>query len=314
MSESICGAAKRVNVAAFDCDEARKFPKKLILGGKAFSTSDVADTDTFYAALIAATKLDTGDANKLYAINNILDPNDVTEANKEGAVGEGPSQVLVEGRPKFTYRVEIGQDLFKRLRLFNKRTIPVFTHDDSGNTWGAKDTAGKFVGAKAIFFISGNTQQTASTPVSALITLTYISAVQYNDEAYYMPVTLGEFEPAGLLDAVLSKVSNITNVYKIDIKAPTAQFGKFINIAKNYNTQLVASLFIAKTGATYATSLALTSVAYDSTLECMTVTFDSTAYTALASGAKIKLYLDVVANLAAADILGIEGVPVILTK
>lgn len=312
--ESFCGQNTRTNVAAFDCDIARKFPNKLIIGSKAFTTGDAVDDDTFKAAILAATNLDTGNADKLFAINNLLNPVDKSDANKEGAVGEGVSQVLVEGRPRFDYQVEIGQDLFKRLRKLNKLTIPIFTYDDAGNLWGAKNSDGKFVGCKAIFFISGNHQQTSSEPVSALISISYVSTKNYNDEAYYVPVTLGEGEPAGLLDADLTEISNSSNVYKIGITAKTALFNRFINLAEKYNASLVVGLFNARTGATYGTTLAITSVAYDSTLKAMTVTFDSTAYTALNSGDKIKLYLDIVADLVTGGITGIEGVPVIITK
>src|SRR5204862_7863094 len=120
-------------------------------------------------------------------------------------------QVLVEGKTGFTYRVEIGQDMFKRLRKFNKRRVKIFTYDDAGNLWGCKNTDGNFAGCEAIFFISGNTQQTSSAPVSALIEIAYVSAKQYNDEAFYAPVELTEFEPAGLLDGFLSKVSSVAN-------------------------------------------------------------------------------------------------------
>lgn len=290
------------------------YPNKLGIGGATFDEGDAVDNDTFYAALIAATKLDTGNDDKLFFINNILDPNDITEADKKGAVGEGVPQVLVEGRPAFTYRVEIGHDLYKRLRVLNKQRVPVFTYDDAQNLWGCKDAEGNFAGCEAIFFISENRQQTSTAPVSALITIAYTSAKVYNDEAFYVPVELGELEPAGLLDGELREVSYVSNVYKIAFEAPTARYGKVINLAEKYNAELVAGLFNARTGATYGTTLAITSVSYDSTLKCLTVTFDSTAYTALASGAKIKLYLDDVATLEAANIPGIEGVEVIITK
>jgi hypothetical protein len=165
-----------------------------------------------------------------------------------------------------------------------------------------------------LFFIFGNTQQTASSPVKATIAISYLDEGEYHDEAFYAKVALKSTEPSGLLDAYLSKVSNASNVYKIDIKAPTAQFGTYINIAKKYSADLIAALFTAKTGATFGTTLAITAVSYDSALECMTVTFDSTAYSALASGAKIKLGLVDPATLDAGDVLGIEGVDVILVK
>ena len=312
--ESFCGSNTRTNVAKFACDRARLFPNKLTIGGKEFTEEECADEETYKAAKIAATKLDTGNADKLYVINTLLDPNETTEQNRNGAVGEGVPQVLVEGRPAFTYRVEIGQDLFKRLRKFNKQIVPITTYDDGGMDWGAKLSNGKFGGCLAYFFISGNTQQTASTPVSALITVSYLSAKQYNDEAFYVPVELGENEPEGLLDGEFREISNVSNVYKIAFDAPTAQFGKRINLAEKYNAEIVVGLLNARTGATYATTLALTSASYDSALKLLTVTFDSTAFGALASLAKIKLYFDPVADLEAAGIENIEGVPVIITK
>lgn len=313
--ESFCGSNTRTNVAKFACDQARKYPSKIGLGGKAFLAADAADNDTFFAALIAATELDTGNANKLFFINTLLDPADKTPADKEGAVGEGPIQILVEGKPAFTYRVEIGQDLFKRLRKFNKQTLNVFTYDDANNLWGIKDTDGNFAGAPATFFISENRQQTSSAPVSALITISYQSAKQYNDEAFYVPVELTESEPAGLLDGELSIVSHITNVWKINWKAPVAKFADGINLATKYSAEIAAAFFAAFTGApTYGTSLAITSVTYDSTLKCLTVTFDSTAYTALAALTKIRLGGTTVADLVTAGIEGIEIAPVVLTK
>lgn len=314
MSESFCGADTRKNVGKFDCDEARKFPNKLIIGSKAFVLADAVDNDTFFAALTAATQLDNGSNSKLWPIHTLLDPQDQTAANTEGAVGEGVPQVLVEGKPKFQYSVEIGNDLFKRLRKFNKKKVKIFTYDDAGNLWGAKDADGNFVGCEAVIFVSGNRQQTASAPVSAQITISYTSAVNYNDDGVYVPVELGEFEPSGLLDGELVEISHSANVYKIGFVVPTARYGKTINLWEKYNAVIVAGLFTAFTGATFATSLAITSVAYDATLKAGTVTLDSTAYTALASGAKIKLLLDPVADLVAAGIEGIEGVPVIITK
>lgn len=314
MSESMCGQLKRPNVGNFSCDQARKIPKKLIMGDYEFDDDDCADSETFRTALIAATKFDSSNPNKLYAINNILDPQRTTEANKTGATGDGPVQVLVEGRPGYTYRVEIGQDLFKRLRKYNKQVIPIWTYDDAENCWGAVNSAGKFIGARAYFFISENDMQTSSTTVSALISIAYISTKQYHDEAYYMPVSLGEFEPEGQLDVYLSKKSNAANVFKIDLKIPTAQKNAFINISEKYSTELVVGLLSAKTGAGFATPLDITSVAYDAVLKCLTVTFDSDDYTALANGALIKLSLANIAALEAANITGLEGVPVILTK
>lgn len=314
--ESFCGSNKRVNVGAFKCDQARKFPLKIALGAGILAPTDAVDDATATAAVKALTQLDHTADNKLFFINVLRDPQYTGDANKEGAVGEGPKQVLVEGKPGYSYSIEIGQDLFKRLRLFNKQVIPIMTYDDAGNLWGCKNSDGNFAGCDAIFFISGNYQQTSTAPVSAKIDIAYLSAQNYNDEAFYVPCTFSELEPAGLLDAVLSLNVNslTTNVRKIDIKVPTAKFNGFINIAKKYNASIVAGMFTFFTGATFSTSLALTSITYDATNECISATLDSTAYTALASGAKIKGFFGPVATLVAAGITGIEGVEFTFSK
>jgi hypothetical protein len=147
---SFCGSATRTNTGFFDCDEARKIPKKLIIGGYEFTDAELADEDTFKAALIAATKLPYTDETKLFAIHKLEDPQDKTEAPKTGKVGEGPLQYLVEGKPTFEYSVEIGQDLFKRLRKLNKRAVPIFTYDDAKKLWGSEKESGDFGGAMGL--------------------------------------------------------------------------------------------------------------------------------------------------------------------
>lgn len=312
---SVCGNATRTNTGSFDCDEARKIPRKLGIGSKAFDAADTADPVTFKTAIIAASKLPYTDSNKLLFIHKLRDPQDKTSDPTKGKVGDGPEQILLEGLPAFEYSVEIGHDLYKRLRKLNKRRVPIFTYDDSDHWWGMKNASGKLVGPTALFFIYGATQQTTSSPVFAKIAVAYDDANEYHDQAFYATVSLGSNEPEGLLDATLSKVSNATNVYQIDVKAPTPEFEKYINFAEKYSTELASSaLFTAKTGATYSTTLVLTSVAYNATLKCLTITFDSTAYTALNSGDKIKLSMVDPATLDAADVTGIEGVDLIIVK
>jgi hypothetical protein len=148
------------------------------------------------------------------------------------------------------------------------------------------------------------------------VKISIVDGADFSSNAAYMTTTFTPSDLEGLNDAfVYQTAANTANVYKIGLKIPTASLTTSINVHDSYAAELAsASLWSAKTGATFATTLTITSVATDTVNGGWTVTFDSAAYTALASGAKIKLTLVSPTALAAADVLGIEATPLIITK
>jgi hypothetical protein len=113
---------------------------------------------------------------------------------------------------------------------------------------------------------------------------------------------------------LVEPTAHAANVHYIKTYVPTTQLGNGLDITSDIGTALAAAGWTAFTGATYSTSLAITSKTYDSTNKRLVFTFDSTAYTALATDAKIKLVPSDVPTLDAVGVTGVEIAFVILTK
>lgn len=310
---SLCGTSVG-NTGAILCDVAPGIPKAVYIwnGSKPVSTVTGAAFQTF---LETTSKLSKADADKLFVFPVIQDVADATEADATGSLNQGFSQVLREGKPAYTFKVFAGQSLVPQLRKFNNQNIRVLILDSNKRVWGVQSGT-SFIGSQAKIKTSGLKYATGQNVEEGVVTisLSFLDASEVNDDAAYGEV-VSTAGVVGLIDATLIYVSNVANAYKIGVAIQTAEVGEEINVLDTYSTQLAAAgLWVAKTGATFGTTLVITSVAYDATLGLMTVTFDSTAYTALVSGAKIKLSLTTPALLDIADVDNIESVAVILTK
>lgn len=311
---SFC-ASSGGNTGRIDCDTKRDNPKVMLVGSAEFSPSEVATSAAFQTALLDRLKRAEGDSEKLYPFPLIEGVTDNTEANKEATLGNGRKIVLSEGRPGMTFDCEIGVTQEKAIRRFNKSTLPVFIFDESKNVWGRENAAGNFVGQDAQLFTKGTGFGDFNNATLAKISVNFISASDFFDDAAYVSTDFSTTDLEGLLNVVLAEISHASNVYKIKGYVKNANLGNNVNIYGSYPDALAsAGLWVAKTGSTFQTTLTLTSVAKDTALEAYTVTFDSTAFTALSSGAKIKLSLAAPSVLDAADVVGIESVPLIITK
>lgn len=313
---SLCGNVG-ANTGPIACDVRRGVPKIPILGGAVFSPADYASSETFKAALLEAVNLPTGDSGKMYPFPEIQNVVNNTEANTIGTTGSGLQIPLREGRPSYTFGVIIGTNLEKQLRKFNGSVVPVMMVDANNNVWGSLDSNQNFKGTSALIYVSPKPYSDGSSIDTeyALVTMSFISAAEFADFAAFVKVDFNIGELEGLLDVALIEISNVANVYKIGVEYPNAQLGGNLNIYDLYSAELAAAgLWKAYTGPLLTTPLTITSVAVDATLEAWTVTLDSTAYAALASLVKIKLELTTPALLLADDIVGIESIPLIITK
>lgn len=312
MSLNLCGSVG-ANTGAILCDKQRSLPKLMFVGGKKFIPSEYLDPDDLQAAIKAAVKLPTGDSDKLFPFPEIGGTTDQTDALKTATLGYGLKQITIEGRPGYSYQVQVGQAQFQALRKFNRAIVPVYTVDDQNDMWGTFGSDLGWNGEIAQLFVSGNGFGDGTKPFVADISVVYQSASDFNDYSKYAELNFNPNEAKGLITVELSEYADhAANVYHIAVTAPTAKLGVNLSVEDDYAAELAdEAMWIATSG---GASLTITSVA-DVAGKGWTVTFDNTAYTALASGAKIYLSLVDSTALDAADITGIENVqPLILVK
>jgi hypothetical protein len=313
MSFNVCGTVG-ANTGIIECDVARGILLRPLFGNKKFDPADYATPAAFKAAFIAACKLESGNANKIFPFPELQGVTNTTEANKEGTLPFGFKEVLIEGRPSYQGTFLVGQSTFAKLRRFNKKTMRMFGYDNGGNLWGMTDGDGKFCGYETKIFVSGNGFGDDANVVVATITMSLLSAIDFNDSATFVQWPGSINDAKGLLDAHLTYISKASNVYKIGVVIPTSEFDTELNVYDQFADELAdGALWPAEVVAS-GVEMVITSVAKDTALECWTVTYDSTQHTALSGGASILQSLETPTVLDANDVTGIEGVPVVVTK
>lgn len=313
MSISLC-ASSTANTGGIQCDIAPGIPVALMVWNDTKTITSITGTN-FQPFLEAGSLLSKSAAGKVFVFPIIQDVSDKSEGNKEGSLNQGFKTVLLEGKPAYEFKVFAGQSLVPQLRKFNNQSLRTLILDANNRVWGVKSGA-NFIGAQAKIFTGGLKFATGQNVEEGVVTISvsYLKASELNDDAAFGEIT-SSAGITGLIDAQVTYVSNIANVYKIGVQIATAEIGSTINLYDSYSTVLASSsLWTAKTGATYGTTLAITSVAIDAALSAWTVTFDSTAYTALAALSNIKLNLAAPSVLDAAGVDGIEGIELILIK
>lgn len=317
MAFSLCGSIG-ANTGGILCDVSRGITKKLYIFGGTISAAEYADAAALEAALTAASLLSKSDKDKIFPLPEIQDITDKSDTNKEGSLNQGFKTVLLEGKPAYEFKFFGGSTLVKSLRKFNNQTVRILELDSNNRMWGTSSGT-NVIGFQAKLFFGGLKAATGQNVEEGVITLSLsiLDTSEYYDNAVYLDVSAVNMNNVQALnDATLYEAAaHVSNVYKIGVKVPTSQAGVSINLYDEYADELAsATLWEAFTGATYSTALVLTSISKDDTLKAWTVTFDNTAYTALSAGAKIKVNLKSPALLDVADVTGIEGVAVVVSK
>ena len=239
---------------------------------------------------------------------------DQTEAAKYGTLGYGLKIKLLRSKQGYEFDVIAGSSLEKKLIKFDGKVIPIFIFDDQSNIWGIKDSNDNFKGARYLVGVEARGFGDANNAKVTKITISLIDSRDFTENAEFASTTFSTTDIEGLVDVQLKYLSNADNVYKVGVNIKTAQLNTLINIYDKYPDLLADSaLWVAKTGATYDTSLAITSVAKDVDLKAWTVTFNAVAYALLSPGDKIKLSLATPTVLDAADVTGIESDYIIIT-
>ncbi|MDF2189286.1 hypothetical protein [Paraflavitalea sp. CAU 1676] len=323
MSTNLCVTVGD-NVPVIDCEGKRARPRMFLAGSKEFTPAEYLvngkwDEATFTAAILAAINLNTGVAGKLFPFPEILQVDDNSEAPTTGSLAFGPIRYLGNGKYGYTYSVEVGHSTYQALLTYHGKKVPLYTYDDASQFWANKNkTTGNLKGEMATIGILGGGFENGTDATSGVVQIT----IAFNDvEAFKKRSAYAEFNNLAISDLVPLKNTSLydvqahaANVYKIGLKIPTAKIGQDLNPWAEIGAAIAAMTFTAGTGTGYGTALTITSVAADNTLGCFTVTFDSTAFTALGSGAKIRLVPPTVATLYAAGITGFELLPVVVIK
>lgn len=321
MALSLCATAGVSNTGELECDVSKGVLKKLFIFNGTFGSSDYSDENTFFAALVANSKLSKNASNKVFPIKEAQDIADNSEADKTGSLGLGFSVVLVAGRPKYTIKVFAGADLLKRYRTYQNKTVRVLEYDANGVLWGTKQGA-SFIGYQAKLSFSGGKLATGQNVEEGVVTITLsiLSNSEYLDNSYYVQIDENIEDVRSLLDSPLAYVSKASNVYKYSILIPGASLIGSYNVLPDYGTAIAALVasFTAKSGATAVaaptgTSLTILTMAYNVGGDgLLTVTYDPTAYAA--AGAFIYLQGPSPVQLDTGNVVGIEVISVVHAK
>jgi hypothetical protein len=310
MALSLCSSSV-ANTGELACDKSRGILKKLMIFNSSIASADYASETTLFNKLVTNSKLSKSDGNKVFVINEAQDIADASEANKEGSLGLGFKKVLQEGKPSYKVKIFAGGDLLKRLRTFNNQTVRVMEWDANSTLWGTVSGT-SFQGFQAKLFFTGNKIATGQNVEEGIVefTVSILSTSEYFDNAYWANLAGNNIEDIKpLIDAQLTYASKASNVYKYSLGVPDSNLVGDYDVLADYGTEIAATTFTAKSGASATlapsgSSLAITSVAYDSTNSRLTVTYDATAYAA--AGAYIYLAGPTPAVLDAADVTNIE--------
>ena len=314
MAISLCSTVG-ANTGQIDCDVTRGNPQSILVGSGSIAAADYATEALFKIAFAGKLKLAAGDSEKLFPFPIIQTTVDKSDPAKEATLGYGLKVKLLRSRAGYEFDVLAGSSLEKKLIKFDGKIIPLFIFDDQANVWGIKAANGNFAGAKYLVGVEPRGFGDAQNAKTTKITISIIDSRDFTENAYFYSTDFSVNDLTGLLDADITEISHSTNAYKLKVTVATSQIGVPVNLYTQYQDLLAStSLWIAKTGATYGTSLALTTVVKDAVNAGWTVTFDNTAFGALASGAKIKVSLADPATLNAADVTDIESVALIITK
>ena len=315
MAFSLCGFSNG-NTGIVDCDVQKGLPQQIVVGSGEFTASNYASTSAFQTSFIAKLKLANGSASKLFPFPVIQGVSDKSTAAKFGTSGYGLQVKLLRSKPGYEFEVLTGTLAEKALIKYDGKIVPIYIVDSANNVWGVRTTAGTFKGSMHLISVEPRGFGDGANAKFTKITVSMVDSRDEVENAAFVATNFVSTDLVGLTNATISQTAaNVANVYKIGVKILTDAMGVSLNVRDLYATQLaVGSLWVAKTGANFTTTLAITSVADDPANGGWTVTFDSTAYAALATGALIQLSLVTPDLLDAANITQLESIPLIITK
>jgi predicted regulator of amino acid metabolism with ACT domain len=316
MSFSLCGSSGLSNTGGIECDVSRGVLDRILVYNGAVPTASYSDSDTFLSYLVTASKKSRTDSGKIFPFPSAQEIADKSEANTEGSLGLGFKTILREGLPSYEFKVFAGMVQLKALRKMNNKTIRIFEYDRNKNIWGTS-VGTSFKGFQAKIFVTGGKIATGTNVEEGIVTITVsiLDASEYLDNAYFMPIDGNISDISGLMDIDLVELAaHTSNAYKVGARVKSSQMGGFINMYDNFSDLLALATNWKATVKSTGADLAITTVAKDAALKGWTVTFDSTAFAALPANSQIIVEFVAPETLDAADVVGVESVPLTVVK
>jgi hypothetical protein len=244
----------------------------------------------------------------MWDINNFTDN---TGDPTTGGVGNLTTATIVtsDAVPTFKFGYNGSESRHKRMAAITGASVNVFFVDEQYAVYGTEDGNGGIKGYDVLQAYTDTAKFIVADAVDQYaFRITLGSITQYRELSQYVVTNAGLLSAVGLINAQMSKLSNSTNVHKIQIFADGGT-----NLEPLYGAAIAALTFTAvnlQTGASFV----LTSVADDSSLKAFTFTLDSTAWGALATGDQVQINGPSAAALAAAGVKPYEFLPVIVKK
>lgn len=319
MSITLLCAEKGINGGTIDCAPKPGVAKFLaVWGGKLTAAQLALGYATCKAALIADSKKSKFSSSKLVLFPVIRELTSKKENNTEAKLADGFSQITREGVPAYEMKVVVDMYLAAQLRKLNNEPIHYGFVDDKNLFLGTMNIDGDFLGRAGKLFVDGidvhgYSQVNGETMIqlqadNAYETFDLAKAIQLDKS----PVQLF----SQLKDVQLYETATAaSNVLKISAKVDSPIATTVLDFYEDYGASAISSnaalwkITNMETGANVTvTGVAPNAGGY------IAVTVNSSAYTALAAGDRLFVEFVAPETLAAALVVGIEGVGCIHTK
>lgn len=299
------------NVGIPLCDLSKKKMRAVIFAdsGTTFSGAEIASVQAFINAVKTKTTAVRG--GRVYPIWDILNFEDATGDPSTGGVGNLSTATIItnDAVPVFRFGYGGSEARHKRLAAMTGASLDMFLVDEAYAVYGRDNGNNGFSGynvLQAYPYTSKFIVADAVNQYSFRVTLSSIT--QYRDQSLYVVANSGLTAALGLMNVVLSYLSNATNAYKFN-----AVVDGGTDFTALYGSTVAAMTWTARNLQTGA-AVTITSVAYDAPNKAFTVTLDSTMYTGLATGDQVQVTPPASSVLATGGVKPFEILPVIITK
>jgi hypothetical protein len=312
MGVNIC-ATLGGNLGQPACDVRMGRPKFLLLTrGKVFSAADLADSDSFKAALTAAMRLARTDNNKVFCSALIRVADDNTSDPNAQTLADGYQEILNESLPSFTLQSTIGICQAQEMIQFNGWKDKVFVIDSNNVVWFVQNSSAGGNGFTTGYMYTdpprfGNSQNIQVTKTK----LVFGTLEEFKSNVGAIKIDFDASKLVNTVDVVLSEKAAAAG-YAFKMGGAIKCAG--IDIFTDYQDLLAVIGAWKATRLDTNAAVAIATTVKDAVNKLWTVTLDNA--TAITTGVKIRIELvdPTALHALGTPVDGIESISVIVIK